>query len=194
MGPTSLPPESGVLRTEERQQLLDLAADAIEHAVYGEVLAVELDRYAAGLQRQAATFVTLRREGELRGCIGALTAKQALALDVVENAVGAALHDPRFFALTAAELAGLRIHISVLSALAPLSFASEQELLTQLRPGVDGLLLELGACRGTFLPSVWETLPAPRDFLHQLKRKAGLPHDYWSADLRISRYTTESFS
>ncbi len=173
--------------------MLDLATGAIECAVRGEVLAVESSRYTPSLQRLAASFVTLKREGELRGCIGGLIAKQALVLDVVENAAGAALRDPRFFPLGVSELAGLHIHISVLSALSPLSFASEAALLAQLRPGVDGVLLELGAHRGTFLPSVWETLSDPRDFLRELKRKAGLPHDYWSADLRISRYTTESF-
>lgn len=155
---------------------------------------MEPGHYTPRLQRPAATFVTLRREGELRGCIGGLTARQALVLDVVENAAGAALHDPRFFPLRPPELVGLHIHISVLSPLVPLTFASESELLAQLRPGVDGLLLELGRRRGTFLPSVWETLPDPRDFLRELKRKAGLPHDYWCADVRISRYTTESIS
>jgi AmmeMemoRadiSam system protein A len=187
-------PESDLLAREERQQLLDLAGSAIEHAVRGDVLVVEAGGCPRPLQRPAATFVTLRREGELRGCIGGLTVKQALVLDVIENAAGAALRDPRFFPLAASELMGLHIHISVLSPLTPLAFDSETELLAQLRPGVDGLLLELGARRGTFLPSVWETLPDPRDFLYELKRKAGVPHDYWSLDLRISRYTTESFS
>jgi AmmeMemoRadiSam system protein A len=193
MGRISLP-EPELLIREERQRLLDLAGSAIEHAVRSDVLVVEPGRYTQALQRPAATFVTLRREGELRGCIGGLTVKQALVLDVVENAAGAALRDPRFFPLNASELIGLHIHISVLSSLTPLAFDSETELLAQLRPGVDGLLLELGARRGTFLPSVWDTLPEPRDFLRELKRKAGLPHDYWSLELRISRYTTESFS
>lgn len=156
---------------------------------------MDLARYPAALRRPAATFVTLKRTGELRGCIGGLTAKQALVLDVAENAAAAALRDPRFYPLTFDELVGLHIHISVLSALAPLTFSSEAELLAQLRPGVDGLLLEVGATyRGTFLPSVWDTLRDPADFLVQLKRKAGLPGDYWSAELRVSRYTTESFS
>lgn len=174
--------------------MLDLATGAIEYAVRGEVLAVDLSRYAPTLQRLAATFVTLKREGELRGCIGGLIAKQALVLDVAENAVGAALRDPRFFPLSPSELVRLHIHVSVLSALVPLPLTSEAELLAQLCPGVDGLLLEVGARRGTFLPSVWETLPDPRDFLRELKRKAGLPHDYWSAEVRVSRYTTQSFS
>ncbi len=174
--------------------MLDLATGAIEHAVRGEVFSVELSRCTPGMQRHAASFVTLKREGELRGCVGGLIAKQALALEVVENAVGAALRDPRFFPLRPVEVVGLHVHISVLSALLPLTVSSEAELLAQLRPGVDGLLLERGACRGTFLPSVWETLPDPRDFLAELKRKAGLPRDYWSAEIRVSRYTTESFS
>lgn len=185
--------ESPLLRREE-QQLLDLAGAAIEHAVRGETLSVDLSRYTPGMRRQAASFVTLRRGGELRGCIGGLTAKQALVLDVVENAVGAALRDPRFFPVGPAELIGLHIHISVLSALVPLRFGSEAELLGQVRPGIDGLLLEVGVCRSTFLPSVWDTLSDPREFLRELKRKAGLPGDYWSTSVRVSRYTTESFS
>jgi hypothetical protein len=87
----------------------------------------------------------------------------------------------------------LHIHISVLSPPQPLAFESEQDLLAQLRPGVDGLILEERYARGTFLPSVWEQLPEPLDFLRHLKRKAGLPVDYWSTQLRVSRYTTESF-
>ena len=95
--------------------------------------------------------------------------------------------------MTARDLEGLHIEISVLTPAPPLSFGSEQELAAMIEPGRDGLILEEGFARGTFLPSVWESLPKPVDFLRHLKRKAGLPEDYWSDRLRVSRYRTESF-
>ncbi|HDL77837.1 MAG TPA: AmmeMemoRadiSam system protein A, partial [Lentisphaerae bacterium] len=100
--------------------------------------------------------------------------------------------DPRFPPLTASELPELDLHISILSPLQPMSFSSETELLRQLRPGVDGILLADGVHQGTFLPSVWESLPDPELFLKHLKMKAGLPPDYWSDTIRAWRYTVES--
>ncbi len=113
--------------------------------------------------------------------------------DVVENAFASAFKDPRFPPLAAAEFDDLEIHISVLSPATPMMFSSEADLLRQLRPGVDGLILEDGPHRGTFLPSVWESLPQPLEFLRNLKMKAGLPADHWSDRVRVYRYQTESF-
>ena len=104
------------------------------------------------------------------------------------------LHYPRFQPVSASEFGDLEIHISVLSPPEPMIFTSEADLLRQIRPGIDGLILEDGAYRGTFLPSVWEQLPDPAQFLAHLKMKAGLPPNYWSDTLKVSRYTTESFS
>jgi len=111
---------------------------------------------------------------------------------VVENARAAAFYDPRFPPLERRELGGLDIHLSVLTPSEPLPAASEAELLAALAPGEDGLILEEGPRRSTFLPQVWESLPEPRDFLRQLKRKAGLPPDHWSPDLRFRRYRVET--
>ena len=130
---------------------------------------------------------------QLRGCIGTLEACRPLAEDVSRNAWAAAFRDPRFPPLQESELAGLDIHISVLSEAEPVTFGSEQDLLGRIRPGVDGLILEERSARGTFLPSVWESLPEPEQFLAHLKLKAGLPADYWSASVRMWRYTTQSF-
>ncbi|MEA4943813.1 MAG: AmmeMemoRadiSam system protein A [Propionicimonas sp.] len=138
-----------------------------------------------------ASFVTLTRHGRLRGCIGSLTARHPLGEDVRHNAHAAAFADSRFLPLTAPELDGLRIEVSVLSALEPLEFTSEADALQQLRPGVDGLALRWHDHRGTFLPQVWQELPDRRVFLHQLKRKAGLPEDFWDAKLRLRRYTVK---
>jgi len=146
------------------------------------------------LQRPGATFVTLRQCGDLRGCIGSLQARRPLGADVRANAVAAAFDDPRFAPLSAAEYREIDVEVSVLSAASPLPVASEYDLHTQLRAGVDGLILELGRRSSTFLPQVWDMLPSTRDFVDELKRKAGLPRDFWSAELRFSRYTVEKFT
>lgn len=178
-----------------RQTLLQTAAASIQHGLEsGSPLTVALDEQPTELQQTRATFVTLNRHDRLRGCIGHLEAIQPLIIDVAENAFAAAFHDPRFPPLTKPELHGLEIHLSILSPSQPLAFSSEEELISMLRPGVDGLILEDVGRRGTFLPSVWESLPDPTEFLRHLKMKAGLPEDYWSPSIQIYRYTTESFS
>lgn len=148
---------------------------------------------ARWLRSPGASFVTLTQRGCLRGCIGSLEAHRALYTDVRANAVAAALRDPRFPPLAAAELRLTRVEVSLLSATESLAFGSEADALAQLRPGVDGLLLEYGALRSTFLPQVWDQLPGPKDFLSQLKRKAGLPGDFWHERLRLQRYTVDKF-
>ncbi len=183
------------IRMDERQQqLLDLAEASIRHGLdHGRPLNPEPDEYPAIPTQAGASFVTLHRHGELRGCIGSLEAHQPLLVDVAHNAFAAAFSDPRFPPLEKSELPGLEMHISLLSPTTPIHFQSEAELLRQLRPGEDGLVLEEGRHRGTFLPSVWQQLPTAELFLRHLKQKAGLPPDYWSHTLRVSRYTTESF-
>lgn len=141
------------------------------------------------LAEPGATFVTLKLDGELHGCIGSVTPYRPLGEDLKHNACSAAFHDPRFEPLTAAQLPLVRIEVSLLSPVEPLKFESEEDLLSQLEPGVDGLVLESGLHRGTFLPQVWEQLPEPRDFLRHLKRKAGLEPGFWSPEIRVSRYT-----
>ncbi len=140
-----------------------------------------------------ACFVTLTQDGQLRGCIGSLAAHRPLGDDVRANAVAAALRDPRFPALTVAELARTQVEVSVLSPMQPLSFNSEAEALAQLRPHIDGVVLEYGGHRGTFLPQVWEQLPTPTAFMAQLKRKAGLRADFWADGVRLQRYTVEKW-
>jgi len=145
------------------------------------------------LRRPGASFVTLRQCGELRGCIGSLQARRPLRDDVRANAVAAALDDPRFAPLATAEYAAVDIEVSVLSAASPLPVANEAELHARLRAGIDGLILDLHGRRSTFLPQVWASLPQPREFVAELKRKAGLPRGFWSDALRFSRYTVEKF-
>ena len=166
--------------------LIAAARGAIE-AAFGRLDARA--RPHAALEEPGATFVTLEQDGELRGCIGNLVAHRRLAVDVHENALAAAFRDPRFAPLNSRELDVTTVEVSLLAPPAPFEVADEDDLLSRLVPGVDGIVIELGARRATFLPQVWESLPDPRDFVGALKRKAGLPADFWSPEVRVSRYT-----
>jgi AmmeMemoRadiSam system protein A len=141
------------------------------------------------MRTPAATFVTLTQQGALRGCIGSLEAHRALLDDVTANAIAAATRDHRFPQLQASELRITRIEVSLLSQSKAMPFNSEQDALAQLRPGIDGVVLQYGHLRGTFLPQVWESLPEPGEFLAALKQKAGMPADFWNEDIQLSRYT-----
>lgn len=188
-------PASQRLAPAHRQRLLRLARESIAHGLaHGCPLPVNPEDLPPVLQAPGATFVTLKAQGVLRGCIGHLQAVQPLIRDVAENAFAAAFRDPRFPPVTAPELDAIGIEISVLSPPEPLSFRSEAELVACIEPGRDGLILEAGSARGTFLPTVWESLPDPRAFVRELKRKAGLDPSYWSDAIQVSRYRTESFS
>ncbi len=180
------------LDEEQRQHLLRLARESIRHGLKtGQPLPVDLASLPQGLRTVRASFVTLQQEGALRGCIGTLEAIRPLAEDIAHNAYAAAFQDPRFPPVDAGEVDGLEIHLSLLTPAEPLRFQSEADLIAQLRPGVDGLVLAEGRRRGTFLPSVWEQLPDPAQFLAHLKLKAGLPQGYWSDSIRVSRYEAE---
>ncbi len=179
---------------QQRTTLLRVAHQSIEYGLRrGFPLQVDPDSYERPLSEDGATFVTLHRNDNLRGCVGSIEARCPLIRDVAENAYAAAFRDARFQRLQEQELEGLSVSISVLSTPQILQIDSEQQLLQQLRPGVDGVILEDGPCRSTFLPSVWTSLPRPEDFLHHLKLKAGLPIDHWSCEMRVWIYTTECF-
>ncbi len=143
----------------------------------------------AALAAPAATFVTLRHGGELRGCIGSLEPRRPLGEDVRANALAAAFRDPRFPPLAAREFEGTSIEVSLLSSAERLEIAAEDDLLAALRPGIDGLILAHGGQRATFLPQVWDSLAEPRAFVAGLKQKAGLSPSFWSSEVNVSRYT-----
>jgi hypothetical protein len=140
------------------------------------------------LREHRASFVTLTLAERLRGCIGSLEAHRPLGEDVASNARSAALRDPRFPPLTPAEFDRVSVEVSVLSAPVLLPFGDHDELVAQLRPGVDGLILACEGRRGTFLPQVWEQLPEPEAFLAHLKQKAGLPPDTRTTRCTVWRY------
>lgn len=150
--------------------------------------AVQLLPNPAWLAQPGATFVTLTMDGALRGCIGSLQAVRPLGADVSANALHAAFRDPRFSPLTRTEWPRVQTEVSLLSTPRPLGFADEADLLAQLRPGEDGLILECAGRRGTFLPQVWESLPEPRRFLQELRRKAGLAADTPLPQCKLWRY------
>ena len=152
-----------------------------------------LDDVDASLRRLAASFVTLRQGTALRGCIGSLEASRPLIEDVEANAAMAACEDPRFPPLARHELDRTRIEVSVLSPLEAFDVSGETDLLARLRPGEDGLVVVALGRRATFLPHVWRQLPEPRDFLEQLRRKAGLPADFWDLGPRFLRYTATTW-
>ena len=171
---------------EHGRTLLDIARNSIEAALGVSELKLLPDE--PWLKPAHATFGTLTRNGRLRGCIGSLEAHRPLGEDVRHNARAAALSDPRFPPLTSEELASTRIEVSLLSTPKLLAFADHADLMAQLRPGEDGLILEYGEARGTFLPQVWDSLPDPEQFVAELKRKAGLSPGVSTAKCRIQRY------
>lgn len=149
---------------------------------------------AGRLAEPGASFVTLHSAGELRGCIGSLTARRALGIDVAENGRAAVLADRRFAPVEACELARLQIELSLLTAPEPLAADSRSALLAVLTPGLDGLVLEEHGRRATFLPAVWTQLPDPEAFLGHLERKAGLAAGSWSPARRLYRYRTDAIA
>lgn len=183
------------LSDEARRILRDVARQSIAHGVErGGPLQISLEEYPPELQEIRACFVTLHLGGMLRGCIGSLEAHRPLVLDVAHMAFSAAFSDPRFSPVRKEELEDLEISISVLSPQEQISFDSEEDLLQKIRPGIDGLVIKEDFFSGTLLPSVWESIPDPKEFLRTLKMKANLPPNHWSDTVQIFRYTTESFS
>ena len=181
------------LTPAERVALLDLARRSIAAALErgGALAPTPSEHWSDALAEHRSSFVTLRMSGELRGCCGTLEASKPLGEDVWRNACASAFGDPRFPALTAREWRDCDVHISVLTAPAPFEVQDENELIAQLRPGVDGLVLERGYQRATFLPAVWSQIEDAQQFVRALKHKAGWSPDFWSPDIAVSRYQCE---
>jgi AmmeMemoRadiSam system protein A len=176
------------LSRHEGDVLLRIARGALGEVLRHERFVMPDDPF---LYDPGASFVTLREGTELRGCIGSLVARRPLGIDVKKNALAAAFDDPRFAPLRASELSEVALEVTVLSALEPIACHSEEEALAALRPGIDGVVLRVGAFGGTFIPQMWGELPEPRSFLAHLKRKAGLRPDFWSPQVRLSRFTAD---
>jgi len=180
---------------KEQEILLKIARDAIYAAVHGKPLPViDLGSLPPRLSEKRGTFVTLTIQGSLRGCIGTLEAYQPVALDVQEHAVAAAMQDSRFPVLHPSELPLINIEISVLTPKQPLTYTDPADLLEKLQPGIDGVVLQDGFRKATFLPQVWEKIPDPGSFLSELCMKMGAPANLWQKKpLEVYTYQVEEF-
>lgn len=176
-------------------ELLRLARGSIDYGLlHDRPLPVDCETCSSALAQPRATFTTLHAAGQLRGCCGTLEASRPLARDVAHSAFQAAFRDPRFAPVGRDEVGALSLEVSVLSPMEEFVVADEAELLRQLVPGEDGLVIIEGWRRATFLPKVWESLPEPQQFLAQLKIKCGLPGNYWSDRLEFRRYRTTTYA
>lgn len=190
---------SRTLSPQQGQLLVKLARQTLMERLGRKVPQEQIDSLNTALkdscfQIPCGTFVTLKINGQLRGCIGNLTSQETVVTGVRRNAVNAAFHDPRFAPLSASELDLVEIEISILTEPQPLNYRDSDELLKRLRPGVDGVTIGLGYASATFLPQVWEQLPATRDFLAHLCMKAGLAADAWKKSrLEVSTYQVQYF-
>jgi len=183
------------LTSQEKETLLKIARQALELELRGEKLPpLSAASQTPLLQAEGASFVTLTKSGQLRGCIGTLEAYRSLAEDVQEHALAAALHDMRFSPVQTEELDEIEIEISRLTAPTPLDYADTEDLLAKLRPNVDGVILTDGRRQATFLPQVWKQLPDTSEFLNHLCRKMGLPDNLWRREkLDVLIYQVEEF-
>ncbi|MGQ9365715.1 AmmeMemoRadiSam system protein B [Azospirillum sp. ST 5-10] len=182
------------LSEAHRAQLLDAALRTLRHVVErGRAPEVAVESFPLPLRAARRTFVTLEVDGSLRGCIGTLAPVEPLIRDVVGNTLKAAVQDPRFPPLSAAELPRVTLTVSILSHDRPVAFADEAALLADLRPHEDGLIVRDRGRSALFLPKVWSALPERRDFLRHLKAKAGLAPDRESGTLRAFRFAAETF-
>jgi AmmeMemoRadiSam system protein A len=183
------------LTIAEQKTLLRLAREAMEHGVKGEdVPPVDETLLTPSLREEGSSFITLTEHGQLRGCIGSLEPYQSLAADVREHAVAAALRDPRFPPVGKEELNGIQIEVSRLTRPTPLEYKDADDLLSKLRPHVDGVILRDGFHRATFLPQVWEKIPKPTDFLDNLCYKMGVNPDLWrKKHMEVLTYKVEEF-
>ena len=183
------------LSLEDQQTLLRLAREAMECRVRGEKLPpLDEASLSAQLREPGASFITLTIHGQLRGCIGALEAYQPLAKDVRAHAIAAALEDPRFPPVREDELSRIQIEVSRLTRPIPLEYQDAADLLSKLRPHMDGVILRDGARRATFLPQVWEKIPDPAEFLNYLCDKMGMRENTWrTKHLEVFIYQVEEF-
>lgn len=183
------------LTKDEKNTLLQMARSALEAAANHRKLApLDLNSLSEGLQAPGASFVTLTKMGELRGCIGTLKAQSPLAEDVRQHAVDAALYDHRFIPVQPEEVQSIVIEVSVLSEPQAIPTSDRAMIPKLLRPGVDGVVILSGERRATFLPQVWEKIPIPEQFLAMLCQKASIPSDAWMREeIEILIYQVESF-
>ncbi len=179
----------------QRQQMLDIAQRSIQHGLHLSTrLRVNYKGIEAGLLKPRACFITLKIGQEICGRMGSLEPNMALIENIAHNAHSAAFNDPRFVPITKEAIEHLTIGITVLGEIETINCDNEKELLTQLTPQTDGVILSEDDLTATFLPDVWQQLIEPKDFIQQLKIQAGLAEDYWSDTLRFERFQVKEIS
>ncbi len=182
----------GLYSFEQKQLLLNIAKQSIIDGIKThQPLALDINRLPFKTDHAQDCFVTLEKNGQLRGCIGSIEAHRPLALDIAENAYKAAFHDPRFQPVTADELNQMTLSISLLSPFYPIDCQSESELLALMRPGIEGIVIKDQGKSALFLPHVWKQLSDRQAFLAALKQKAGFPENYWSPTMRVFGFTAD---
>ncbi len=187
-------PEENRLCEADAMALREVAWDSVREGTrHSRAAVVAVADFSAPLRELGASFVTLRKGAALRGCMGSLEARMPLVEDVARNAYNAGFNDPRFEPVREEEHPELSLKLSVLGAPVPFPVESEPDLLERLVPGTDGLILREGGRRATFLPAVWQSVASPAEFVSLLKRKAGLPRDYWSERLEVFRYRADEY-
>jgi len=186
---------NGFLTKEQGEFLLRVARDAIKAELFGkDFKRTPLEDLPEELKKPGAAFVTITENGQLRGCIGHIIAREPLIRSVEDNAIAAAFEDPRFFPLRKDEFKDIKIEVSVLTEPRPLKYEDADDLLNKLRPGIDGVIIKKGPYTATFLPQVWEQLPSKELFLEHLCLKAGLPSDEWrKGKLEVFTYQVQAF-
>ncbi len=180
---------------EEGNYLLSLAERAVDEYVReGRVFIPEhLEHDIA--KKKGASFVTLEKMGNLRGCIGSIIPHRELYIDIIENAIAAATKDPRFTPVTEDELKDINVKLSILSFPQKIYYSDYIDLLEKIEPFKDGLIIKYSSYQATFLPDVWEQIPDKDLFLSHLSYKAGLNPDFWKSGLlEVYRYRTKTFS
>ncbi|WP_197171967.1 AmmeMemoRadiSam system protein A [Novipirellula aureliae] len=187
--------EQSRLPKSDRERLLDVAEQSIAAGLQTRrIVEPELVSYSDALRHVQASFVTLRTDEQLRGCVGSVEASDPLVFDVSHNAFRAAFNNGRYPALTEAEFPSLTIQVTVLSPLKHLITRSLGDVIAKIQPGVDGVVLRLGRRHAMFLPEIWETLQDPVELFRHLRLKAGLPPERWSPRIRVSTFQTQRFS
>jgi len=183
------------LTKSEQKYLLKLARAALEHIFKtGKELIPDNSDIPTKLKRKRATFVTLTKNGKLRGCIGKLLPQQKLFKDVIKNTYSAAFGDPRFPQLTKDELEKIKIEISVLDKPKIMKYKNQQDLITKLEKEKPGVIIQHGLYSATFLPQIWTDLKTAEEFLSHLCQKAGLPKDIWQKEnIEIQIYKVVKF-
>jgi AmmeMemoRadiSam system protein A len=181
--------------SNQQKYLLELARRTIDKVVIDKKLPeLPMDAVSDEFLQPAAVFVTLTKEGRLRGCIGDIFPRRPLYRAVIFSAAGAAAQDRRFPPVRPSELDQIEVEVSVLTLPQRLEFSSPQELLDKLRPKVDGVVLRVGQKQSTYLPQVWEQLPDKVEFLNRLAEKAGLSPSAWKdSDATVLVYQVKAF-